>query len=449
MSFATRLDVIPFDKLPPQNLDCELSVIGSMFLDTGTIDEVAAIVSPDDFYRFPHQVAVRMIFEMRSRGEGIDPILVLDALEARGELPRVEVEESIRRALEVTPHAANAAFHADVVRQRSQARRLIEISDRIRREAYSNNYTSGDLIQRAESAIFALGQSRGSDRLSSLSVALDEAFDGIMRRREGEVIGLATGFPDLDQVLGGLQPGSLTVIGARPSAGKTALALNICDHSASHGRPPLLFSLEMSRSEIAARMLQAGSGIDGYFLKKPYAMRDEQWSQLDDTNARLRLVDFPIDDSPNLKIGHIASNARRCKASLDIGLVVVDYLQLVDGDDDRSNRQEQVALVSRRLKQLARELQVPVIALSQLSRGAENREDKRPRMADLRESGAIEQDADAVILLHRPDYYDPADQPGIAEVIIAKNRNGATGTIKLQFCRPLARFDSLSDTTFE
>ena len=275
-----------------------------------------------------------------------------------------------------------------------------------------------------------------------------KAMDRIIERSESRhpITGVATGFFDLDDITGGFQHDQLIILAARPSMGKTAFALNICDHAAVTLKTPVLFvSLEMGKIELAERLICARSRVDGHKLRTGQNMGTREISQLSKSYDELRVASMFIDDTPARNMLQITANARRLKMRSDLGMIMVDYIQLIDSEETRDSRQEQIAKISRRLKTLARELHVPVVALSQLNRAVENREDRRPRMADLRESGAIEQDADMVLLLHRPDYYDANDQPGQAEVIIAKNRNGATGTIKLQFQKNHTRFDNLAN----
>jgi replicative DNA helicase len=274
-----------------------------------------------------------------------------------------------------------------------------------------------------------------------------QAMDRIAARSEARhpISGVPTGYYDLDDITGGFQPEQLIILAARPSMGKTAIALNICDHAAVTSKVPVLFvSLEMGRVELAERLLCARSKVDGHKLRTGQNLGTREMTLLGKGYDELRSSPMFIDDSSSRTMLQITANARRLKLRQSIGMIVVDYIQLIDSDESRDSRQEQIAKISRRLKTLAREMKLPVVALSQLNRAVENREDRRPRMADLRESGAIEQDADMILLLHRPEYYDANDQPGIAEVIVAKNRNGATGTVKLTFLKNFTRFENLA-----
>lgn len=435
-------DTIPL-RLPPNNVEAEMCVLGSMLLDNVTIDDVAGLLKADEFFRDSHQALYRAILAIHAEGSPVDALILAERLEAEGRLEAIGGHEAIRRVLEAPPHAANATYYAQIVRQKAVGRSLIDQAQETIRDAHSNLYSADELVERAETRVFAIGESRATGETSEVSVALEEANALIGRRAQGEIVGVPSGLDDIDDLIGGFQPGTLTVIGARPSMGKTAFALNIADHAAVRaGVVPLIVSLEMGRTELALRMLSSRAEVDGYKLRRADLLTAAEMGRLGDATAVLNRHSFPIDDSPARSASQIAANARRLKARRNIGLIVVDYLQLVEGEG--SSRQEQVASISRRLKQLAKELDLPVIALSQLNRAVESREDRRPRMADLRESGAIEQDADVVMFLHRPEYYDPNDEPGVAEAIVAKNRNGGVASIKMVFRRHIARFDSLS-----
>ncbi len=335
------------------------------------------------------------------------------------------------------------------MREKAIGRQLIDSATEIIRDGYSNQYTAQELLESAERKVFAIAEEQIQGDTLELKDVISEAMDRIAKRAETgghAVTGVASGLIDLDDITGGFQPGQLVVLAARPSMGKTALALNICDHAAMEGKTSVLFvSLEMGHLEIAERLLCARSRIDGYKLRTGMGLAYREMNQLTKAWNELRGgAPLFIDDTPARNMLQITASARRLKLRNEIGLIVVDYIQLIDSEDSRDSRQEQIAKISRRLKTLARELEVPVIALSQLNRAVESREDRRPRMADLRESGAIEQDADIVLLLHRPDYYDANDQPGIAELIVAKNRNGRTDSVKLTFPKDLTRFENFA-----
>lgn len=324
---------------------------------------------------------------------------------------------------------------------------MIEAANEILREGYSNSFSSDDLLQSAERKIFAIAEEQSTGETVELKDVIVAAMGRISARAEDRhaVTGVGTGYFDLDEITGGFQGSQLIILAARPSMGKTALALNICEHVICDLKKAVLFvSLEMGELELVERLLSSRSRVDGHKLRTGKGLGQQDMVALGRGYAELRAAPLFIDDTPARNMLQVTANARRLKRRQDIGLICIDYIQLVDSEESRDSRQEQIAKISRRLKQLARELNIPVVALSQLNRAVENREDRRPRMADLRESGAIEQDADLVLLLHRPEYYDANDQPGVAELIIAKNRSGATGSVKFAFIKNLTRFENLA-----
>ncbi len=445
--FADPSPPVEFDKLPPQNLEAELSVLGSLLLDNETLHDVVPILKVEDFYRDSHQVIYRAIRDLYDLGKAVDAITLIDELTRRGDFDKAGGDETIRKALEETPSAANAKYYAQIVKQRAISRELIEGANQILRDGYSNNFTADELLQAAERRIFAIAEEQSSGETVDIKDVIVEAMDRITARAEDRhaVTGVATGYYDLDEITGGLQGTQLVILAARPSMGKTALALNICEHVICELKKSVLFvSLEMGELELVERLLSSRAKVDGYKLRTGKGLGQQDMVQLGKAYTELHSTGLFIDSTPARNMLQITANARRLKLRQDLGLIVVDYIQLVDAEESRDSRQEQIAKISRRLKQLARELKIPVIALSQLNRAVENREDRRPRMADLRESGAIEQDADLVLLLHRPEYYDPNDQPGVAELILAKNRSGATGTVKFAFLKNLTRFENLA-----
>lgn len=438
---------VEFDKLPPQNLDAELCVLGSVLLDNETLHDVVPLIRVEDFYRDSHQLIYRAIRDLYDLGKPIDAITLVEELTKRGEFEKAGGDDAIRTILEAPPHAANARYYAQIVRQKSISRELIDSANQILRDGYSNNFTSEELLQSAERRIFAIAEDQVAGETIDIKDVIVNAMDRITARAEDRhaVTGIATGYYDLDDLTGGFQGTQLIILAARPSMGKTALALNICEHVICELKKSVLFvSLEMGELELAERLLSSRARVDSYKLRTGKGLGQQDMVQLGRAYTELHATALSIDSTPARNMLQITANARRLKLRQDLGLIVVDYIQLVDAEESRDSRQEQIAKISRRLKQLARELKIPVIALSQLNRGVENREDRRPRMADLRESGAIEQDADLVLLLHRPDYYDPNDQAGVAELIIAKNRSGATGTVKFAFIKNLTRFENLA-----
>jgi replicative DNA helicase len=435
------------DRLPPQNLDAEQGVLGSILLDNDVLHEVVPILKVEDFYRDVHQALYRTIRDLYDLGKAIDVITLAEELTRRDQFQAIGGEERLAQIVNCVPSAANARYYADIVRQKSISRELIECANEILRDGYSNNFTADQLLEAAERRVFNIAEDQSRGDTVELKDVLQNAMERIGLRAESKhpITGVATGYHELDDITSGFQPEQLIIIAARPSMGKTALALNICEHAAVDRKLPVLFvSLEMGQLEIAERILCSRSRVDGHKLRTGQGIGPKELKLLGDGFEALRQAPLFIDDTPARNMLQITANTRRLRLRQSLGMVVVDYIQLVDSEESRDSRQEQIAKISRRLKTLARDLKVPVIALSQLNRAVENREDRRPRMADLRESGAIEQDADMVLLLHRPEYYDANDQPGVAELIVAKNRNGATGTVKLTFLKHLTRFENFA-----
>lgn len=347
--------------------------------------------------------------------------------------------------VESVPNEANAVYYAEIVREKSIGRQILEASTETIREIYGNQHHARQLLILAEERIFqiadrdAVGETIGAERL------VDDTMERLEQRRRRELVGLPTGFHALDATTGGFLPGQFVILAARPSQGKTALALNIATNVASSGQGVLFISLEMSRLELGDRALSARAMVPGDVLRNPWLFSEPQWKSLLNACGEIAKLPLWIDDTSVRTVSQIQANARRAKHRANLSLVVIDYLSLIDTQKAKGeSRQEEVARLSRRLKAMARDLKVPVFCLHQLNRQVEHRDDRRPRMADLRESGQIEQDADFVLLLHRPEQYDPNDQPGTAELIVAKNRNGATGIVRLAFAKECMRFDSLA-----
>ncbi len=437
-------------RLPPQNLEAEQGVLGSILQDNDVLHEVIPILIVEDFYRDIHQTLYRTIRDLYDLGKAIDGITLADELARRDQLTAVGGPEALADIQNCVGHAANARYYAGIVREKSIARQLIEGANEILREGYSNNYTADQLLESAERRIFAIAEDQSKGDTIELKDMLQETLDRILARHDhkGPTTGVTTGFYDVDEITGGFQPNQLVIVAARPSMGKTAFALNVCDHVTVNLKVPTLFvSLEMGKFELAERLLCSRSRVDGHKIHTGTFGGQRDLALIGNAWQELQSAPLFIDDTPARNMLQITANARRLKLRANLGLIVVDYIQLIDSENSRDSRQEQIAKISRRLKTLARELVIPVVALSQLNRAVENREDRRPRMADLRESGAIEQDADMVLLLHRPEYYEPNDSSlvGVAEVIIAKNRNGATGTEKLTFLKPIMKFENAAN----
>ena len=436
-----------FDRLPPQNLDAERSVLGSILLVNEAIDDVSEFLDASHFYGDAHQRIYSAVMKLHDEGvRGIDPVTLAEELLRGSELEEVGGLPYLAEILESVPHAAHARYYADIVHDKWIQRSLIYACTDILRDSYDPTGNTDELLQSAERSIFQILEGLEQTANFEIGNILIDAWDRINERlaSDGTLSGLPTGFLDLDAKTNGFQPAELIILAARPSMGKTALACNWAVNVASlAGRGVLFFSLEQSRLELAERFLCIRSQINGHKLRSG-DLDEEERHQLMQASQELSEIPLFIDDKPGRTVGQMGAIARRLKRQHDIGLVIVDYLQFIEPDDRRAPREQQIALITRRLKNIAKELGIPIIALAQLNRGVELREDQRPRLADLRESGAIEQDSDLVMFLHRPDAYDPTDQPGMAEVIIAKHRNGPTGIIPLTWRAECMRFEDHS-----
>jgi len=437
----------PADRVPPQNLDAERAVLGSILLANEALDDVVELVTENHFYNDAHRKIFAAIRHLRDRGvTGIDAVTLAEELDRRNELEDAGGVDCLAEILKTVPHAAHATYYADIVRNKYLQRSLIYACTEILKEGYDSTENTEEILQNAEKRIFRILEERTEGVNHDLGTILLDAWDRINDRSntDGGTSGLPTGFHDFDAKTNGFQPSELVVLAARPSMGKTALVCNWALGAATHGgRGVLIFSLEQSRLELAERFLCIHARFDGHKLRAG-EMDDADRHHLMEASQSLSELPLFIDDRAGRTVAQIAAISRRIYRKHQIGLVIIDYLQLVEPEDRRAPREQQIALITRRLKGLAKELDIPVIALAQLNRGVELREDKRPRLADLRESGAIEQDADLVLFLHRPDAYDPADNPGVAEVIIAKHRSGPTGIIPLTWRKEYMRFESYS-----
>jgi replicative DNA helicase len=436
------------DFLPPQNIEAEMGILGSALLDNDVIDDVVCLVNPEDYYRDAHQLMHLAVVELYESGGRVDATLLAEELTRRGQLKRVGGEDYLLECLNSVPHAALAKSYAGVVREKSIARRLIEAANGILRDGYSNNFTAGQLLESAQKSILDVADAAASGRgeLKTLHQAMDEALTLIDQRRAGSLMAVPSGLVDLDDVLGGFANGTLTIIGARPSVGKSALSQCMAVHAAiTSAVPTLVFSMEMAAAELGQRAMSILGDANGYCMRHPQKIHDaalyaKLLRDIEKAMGLARHAPFYIDDASGRTSLQIAATARRAVARQKVGMIIVDYMQLTEADNERDNRQEQISKVSRRLKVLARTLHVPVVALSQLNRGLESREGRRPRLADLRESGALEQDADNVLLLHNPE-----DRPDEVEIIVAKNRNGPTQSVRTIFNRELTRFERWVD----
>jgi replicative DNA helicase len=431
------------DRAPPQNNDAEKGLLGSILLDNHVLDDVADFLVADDFYLDRHQRIYRAIQRLHESGtHGFDPLTVAEGLAKNNELKESGGPEYIVELLESVPHAAHAKYYADIVRDRAVQRRLIYACTDILKNAYEESTDTEDLLNQAEQKIFHILQQQEAGSKIELREILLETFARIDERlgHQGAISGLSTGFRDLDNQTNGFHPAELVILAARPSMGKTAFVLNLAEAMADRSRAGVVvFSLEQSKFELAERFLCMRGRLDMHKLRKGQLDEDER-DRLMRVSHELSELPVFIDDQPGRSMSQIGAICRRLKRKDDIRIIIIDYLQLIEPEDKRAPREQQIAQITRRLKFLAKELQVPVVALAQLNRGVELREDKKPKLADLRESGAIEQDADIVMFLHRPEMYNPEDQPGEAEVIVAKHRNGPTGLVKLSFKKQFMQF---------
>jgi replicative DNA helicase len=427
----------------PQNLDAERSVLGALLLHPDAVVDVT-FLKPDDFYLPKHEQIFTSILSAYNNRHATDPIVVGEELSREGRLEEVGGHEQLMDLMEGVITAAGVVYHAEIVREKAIARKLLATCLDVARRAYDNESEAKELLDEAERQIFEISGLDKSGDAVSIADVLQSTFERIdrLREREGRLTGLATDYYDFDDMTGGLQPGELIIIAARPSMGKTTFALNLTERVSNHGAGIAFFSLEMSNQQVIQNMLCNRSQIDGSAMRKG-RITDQQYKRLQDEAAKLYETPIFVDDTPGISITQLRAKARRLKQKHDISMVCVDYLQLMTGGGRFESRQQEISAISRGLKSIARELSVPVIALSQLNRDVENRDDHRPRMSDLRESGAIEQDADVIILLHRDDYFNPTvENAGLAQIIIAKQRNGPVGEVVLRFFREYMRFEN-------
>ena len=452
-----RLGSEILDRLPPQNLEAEKGVLGSLLLDPQMCDEVILVLQADDFYADANQKLYRHLVALHDEGKRIDTTLLVERLRHAGELEAIGGAEYLAEVLHSVPYAANALHYAEIVRQKAILRALIHVSTEILREAWDPGMEVRDVINQAEEKIFAVRDRRSTDQVTDIHDVLVEAFARIDARLEhGEGGGTPTGFKDLDALTGGMHGSELVILAARPSMGKTALAMNMAEYIAIEAGVPTLFvSLEMARLELAQRLLCSQGRIDANKFRSGFLSGDDR-KKLIEASAKLGKAPIFIDDTPARTVTEIAACARRLKRKHNLGLIVIDYLQLIQPDDPRDPRQEQVAKMARRLKVLARELSLPVLCLSQLNRQVEaGKEGHRPKLSHLRESGAIEQDADVVMFIHREEMYYSKEEAqernlcGLADLFVEKQRNGPTGDIKLAWLDKFTRFENLSQQPHE
>ncbi|HHU77956.1 MAG: replicative DNA helicase [Caldicoprobacterales bacterium] len=439
-------------RIPPHSLEAEQSVLGSMLLDKEAVAAASEVLQGEDFYSDAHKEIYEAILDIYDRSEPVDLVTLAEALRQRGSLEAVGGGTYISDLSMSVPSTANVRYYIRIVEEKSILRRLISASNDIIRESYEASEDLDIIIDHAEKKIFDISQKKNKRSFESIKTILLETYSKIeeLTKNKGKIVGVPTGFRDFDMRTSGLNDSDFILIAARPSMGKTSFAINIAQNAAVRYQVPVaIFSLEMSKEQLVQRMLSSESNIELQKIRTG-ELTEEDWVKLVHAATPLSQAPIFIDDTPGISAMEVRSKARRLKMEHDIGLVVIDYLQLMSGRGKAESRQQEVSEISRSLKALARELNLPVVALSQLSRGPESRQDHRPMLSDLRESGAIEQDADLVVFLYRDEYYNPdTEKKNIAEAIIAKQRNGPTGTVELVWLGQFTKFVSFEKNRVE
>ena len=440
-------------RIPPHSIEAESSVLGGLLLDNGAWDRVGDLLKEGDFYRYEHRMVFGAIGTLINGSKPADVITVFEQLQNQGKAEEIGGLGYLNSLAQYVPSAGNIRRYAEIVRERSILRKLVSASDEISTNAFNpKGRPVAAILDEAEQKIFNIGEegARTKQGFQAMDTLVVDLLDRVqeMADNPNDVTGVPTGFYDLDRMTAGFQAGDLIVLAARPSMGKTALAINIAEHVAlNEGLPVAVFSMEMGAAQLAVRIVGSIGRIDQGHLRTG-KLTDEEWPRLTEAIEKLRTISLHIDETAGLTSSELRANARRLSRQCGkLGLIVVDYLQLMSGSSsDGENRATELGEISRGLKMLAKELQCPLIALSQLNRSVEQRPDKRPMMSDLRESGAIEQDADIIMFIYRDEYYtkDACKEPGVAEVIIAKQRNGPTGVVKLAFLNRITKFESLA-----
>ena len=436
--------------LPPQNIEAEQAVLGTVLIQDKALLKVIDLLQPGDFYRDAHKSIYAAMMALFDKHEPHDLITVTGLLSDQNKLEDVGGAAYLASLTDIIPFTGTLAHHARIIRKKSILRRLIQTSTEVAARCYDAQDDIDTLVDEAEKTIFEIAHSKKGEGFQPMSSVVPKAFDRINRLfdKQEHITGVATGYDELDRITAGLQPAEMIILAARPSMGKTALAMNIVQHAAMIGKVPVaVFSLEMSVESLALRMLCSLGPIDSQRIRTGRLI-DSDWPKLTRATGMLSEAPIYIDDTPGLTVLEMRAKARRLKSEQDLGLIVVDYLQLMQGKSSSENRAQEISDISRSLKAMAKELNVPVLALSQLNRSLENRTDKRPQLADLRESGAIEQDADVIMFIYRDEVYNRAEgnpNRGLAEIIVGKQRNGPTGVIKLSFLGEYTRFENYSN----
>lgn len=428
----------------PSSLEAERSVLGGIFLKPDIFSEVIEIITASDFYKMAHKLIFEVMQEIYGSGESIDPIIVMDRLKRKDKFDDIGGEAIFYEIIEEVPTAANILTYARIIKEKATLRKLGDIGTKIVEMTYEGYEDVDTILDRAEGMIFKVAESKESKDIVSLKEVVTNEFERLeqLLQNKGVTTGISSGFKHFDEMTSGFHPSDLVILAARPSMGKTAFALNLALNAAMKAeKGVLVFSLEMSSSQLLQRLLAIEAGIGLQKIRNGFLSEDD-WGKLGIASGKLANAEINIADVPNVNVLEIRSIARRLKAAGKLDMILIDYLQLIKGTSGKSdNRQQEISDISRSLKGIARELDIPIIALSQLSRAPEQRADRRPMLSDLRESGAIEQDADMVVFLYRDDYYnDESEQKGITEVIIGKQRNGPVGTVNLKFFHEITKF---------
>ena len=436
-------------KIPPQSIEAEESLLSGILIDNNTLLDIIDIISPEDFYRSVHQKIFSGIVELFSKNEPVDLVTLTNALKERGNLEEIGGATYLATLVDTVPLAVNAKHYAKIVHDKASLRRLIEKANEIAKECFEDRGNVDEIIDFAESSIFEISKNKHNQSFYPISEIIDGNIETLEERQGNKalVTGVPTGFARLDNLMSGLQKSELIILAARPSMGKTALALNIARNAAVDANVPVaIFSLEMSKEQLSMRLLCSEARIDSSRLRGGFFSM-EDWRKLTDAAGVLSDTSIFIDDTPDISGMEIRAKARRLKMEKDIGIVIIDYLQLMKGRMSAERRDLEISEISRSLKALAKELDIPVMALSQLNRMLEQRNDKQPRLSDLRESGALEQDADVVAFIYRDEIYNSDDnnpKKGTADILIRKNRNGPTGEATLTFLDSYTRFENLA-----
>lgn len=440
------MDEALIKKVPPHSVEAERSVIGSMLLDKDAITTASEIVTSEDFYQHQYEVLFDAMIELFNEGKPVDLITLQNRLREKELPPELSSLEFIRELITAVPTSANVKYYANIVREKAVLRRLIKVTEGITNQCYLNKEKLESILQDTEKQVFDIIQNRSSGDFVSIKDIVIRSLESIesAAKNKGSVTGVSTGFYDLDYKTAGFQPSDLILIAARPSMGKTAFVLNIAEHVALKAKvTTAIFSLEMSKDQLVKRIISMNSKVDSQAIRSG-ELKDEDWVKIAESARLIGNSNLIIDDTPGISISELRSKCRKFKLEHNLGLVIIDYLQLMSGGKKSESRQQEISEISRSLKALAREINAPVVALSQLSRAVEQRPDKRPMLSDLRESGAIEQDADVVMFIYRDDYYNhDSEEAGVSEIIIGKQRNGPTGTVKLAWQSQFTKFANL------